>query len=87
MTRVIDLRHEKGARQASKKRYSVCMQHERERNLVVRVDDEELAMAHALADAGDEPIARVVRRMIRHEYADKFGTAKPPKPKLKHAAK
>lgn len=58
--------------------------HERERNLVVRVDDEELAMAHALADAGDEPIARVVRRMIRHEYADKFGTAKPPKPKLKH---
>ena len=44
-------------------------------------------MAHALADAGDEPIARVVRRMIRHGYADKFGTAKPPKPKLKHAAK
>jgi len=36
----------------------------RDRNMVLRVDDEELAMAHALAEAQDEPIARIIRRRV-----------------------
>jgi len=32
--------------------------------MVLRVDDEELAMAHALAEAQDEPIARIIRRRV-----------------------
>lgn len=48
------------------------------------MSDEELAMAHALADAGDETIARIVRRFIRDAYVERFGVQKPPKPKLKH---
>jgi hypothetical protein len=55
----------------------------REKNLVLRVSDDELAMAHALAEAQDEPIARVVRRFIRDAYVERFGVTKPPKPKLK----
>lgn len=58
---------------------------EREKNLVLRVSDDELAMAHALADVQDEPIARVVRRLLQHAYVERFGTKKPPTPKLKHA--
>ncbi len=57
---------------------------DRDRNLVLRVSDEELAMAHALSDAQDEPIARVVRRFIRDAYVERFGVTKPPTPKLKH---
>ena len=52
--------------------------------MVLRVDDEELAMAHALAAAEDEPVARLVRRFLRNAYEARFGTAKPPPPKLKH---
>jgi hypothetical protein len=59
----------------------------RERNMVLRVDDEELAMAHALADAQDEPIARIVRRFLRDAYVARFGQEKPPAALLKHAAK
>jgi hypothetical protein len=55
--------------------------HKRDRNMVLRVDDEELAMAHALAEAQDEPIARIVRRFIREQYVARFGV----KPPLKHA--
>lgn len=58
----------------------------RKRNMVLRVDDEELAMAHALAAAEDEPVARLVRRFIREAYGARFGTAKPPTPTLKHGA-
>lgn len=57
----------------------------RERNMVLRVDDEELAMAHAIAEAQDETIARVIRRFIRHAYVERFGTKQPPTPKLKHS--
>ena len=52
---------------------------ERNRNLVVRIDEKEHAMAHALAEVQDEPIARIVRRFIRDAYAARFGEAKPPK--------
>jgi hypothetical protein len=57
----------------------------REKNLVLRVDDSEFAMIHALSDDADESIARIVRRWIRNAYVDRFGLAKPPTPKLKHA--
>ncbi len=60
---------------------------ERERNLVVRVDDQELAMLHAVANDRDEPIARVVRKFIRDAYGAKFGDAVPAPATLKHAPK
>jgi hypothetical protein len=55
--------------------------------MVVRVDDDELARAHALAEAGDEPIATMFRRWIKERYVVRFGEAAPPVPKLKHGAK
>lgn len=58
---------------------------ERVRNLVLRVSDDELAMAHAVAADRDETIARVVRRFIRDAYVERFGVTVPPKPKLKHS--
>lgn len=61
--------------------------HKRERNMVLRVDDDELAMAHALAEAQDEPIARIVRRFIRDAYGARFGGQPPPQPRTKHAPK
>jgi hypothetical protein len=56
---------------------------DREHNLVIRVDRDELAMAHALADDRDEPIARMLRRFIRDSYQARFGSGKPPEPRLK----
>lgn len=60
---------------------------QRERNLVLRVSDEELAMAHAVANADDLPISAVVRRFLRETYAARFGDTTPPRPRLKHAKK
>ena len=48
---------------------------ERVRNLVVRLDDAELAMAHRLSEAQDEPVARLVRKWIRQHYEASFGVA------------
>ena len=59
---------------------------ERERSMVVKVDEGELAKAHALAHAGDEPISFMVRRWIEERYSARFGDAAPPAPKLKHGA-
>lgn len=56
---------------------------ERARNLNLKVNDDELAMAHALAEAEDRPISAVVRRWIREQYAEQFGEKRPPKPRLK----
>jgi len=52
---------------------------ERKHNLVVRVDDEELDMVHALSESTDEPAARIVRRFIRDAYGARFGATPPPK--------
>ena len=49
------------------------MTHERKRNLVVRLDDRELRMAHALASASDVPMAQVIRRLLLAAYVEKFG--------------
>jgi hypothetical protein len=54
--------------------------HERKRNLVVRLDEDEHAMAVAIAEARDEPMAVVVRKLLRAEYVDRIGLA-PPKTK------
>ncbi len=50
---------------------------ERTRNLVVRVDEQELAMAHRLADDRDEPMTMLVRRLLRDAYIARFGLEKP----------
>lgn len=47
---------------------------DRVRNLVVRLDDAELAMAHRLSEAQDEPVARLVRKWIRQHYEASFGS-------------
>jgi hypothetical protein len=52
---------------------------ERNRNLVVRVDDETLDMVHAVAESDDVPVTQVVRSLIRGAYRARFGDAKPPR--------
>lgn len=51
----------------------------RAKNLVTRVDETELAMAHALAEALDEPMTRIVRRLLRDAYVSRFGVTPPKK--------
>lgn len=55
---------------------------QRGRNLVVRLTDDELEMARALAEARDEPMTMLVRRLLTVAYAERFGVARP-----KHATK
>lgn len=50
----------------------------REHTLSVRLSPEEIAKAHALADAADASIGQVVRRWIRETYAAQFGEVAPP---------
>ncbi len=49
----------------------------REHNINVRVDEEELAMIHALAERTDEPVTRLVRRWIQQRYVEAFGVVAP----------
>lgn len=49
----------------------------REHNLNVRVDENELAMIHALAERHDEPVTRLVRRWIQQRYVEAFGVTPP----------
>lgn len=56
---------------------------DRNRTLTVKMSDEELAKAHAVAEAGDESIGRYLRRVVANDYERRFGQATPPKPKLK----
>lgn len=51
----------------------MTLMHERKNNLVVRVDDEEIAMLRAIADARDEPMTMVVRKLVRDAYVERFG--------------
>lgn len=50
----------------------------RNRNLVIRLDDDEHAMARALSDATKEPVTIIVRRLLRAEYRERFAVAPPP---------
>jgi hypothetical protein len=52
--------------------------HDRNRNLVVRLDEQELAMARAVAAATDEPMTQLVRRLLRDAYVSRFGLTPPP---------
>ena len=56
---------------------------ERHRTLTVKMSDDELAKAHAIAEAGDESIGRYLRRVVVADYERRFGQAPPPKPKLR----
>jgi hypothetical protein len=60
---------------------------ERNRNLVVRVDDETLDMVHAVADTDDVPATQVVRSLIRAAYRARFGQVKPPPRSSRNAAR
>jgi hypothetical protein len=51
--------------------------HERNRNLVVRLDEQELAMVRALAEDRDEPMTMTVRRLLKAAYVDRFGLTPP----------
>jgi len=55
--------------------------HERTRNLVVRLDEQEHAMAVAVAEARDEPMTMVVRRLLKQAYVERFGLTPPPREK------
>jgi hypothetical protein len=57
---------------------------ERKHNLVVRIDGDELAKLHRLADDRDEMISQMVRRWANDAYRARFGAESPPAPKLKH---
>jgi len=56
----------------------------KERTLVAKITDEQMNMLHRIADDGDEPLARVVRRLIQTAYVERYGLEKPPKATLKH---
>ena len=57
---------------------------DRHHNIVVPVSREELDQAHRLSDTADEPIARMLRRGIRSEYARTVGEEPAPPARLKH---
>jgi hypothetical protein len=57
---------------------------DRQHNLVVRVDADELAKLHRLADDRDEMISQMVRRWAHDAYASRFGAEPPPPARLKH---
>lgn len=57
------------------------------RSLVVKVNDEELAKLHALANDVREPISVIVRRWLRDSYRARFGDAVPPDVELKHGGR
>lgn len=51
---------------------------ERTRTLSLKMTDEEILAAHALADLADDSVGRYVRRLLAREYARLFGDAPPP---------
>jgi hypothetical protein len=51
---------------------------QRARTLSLKMSDEEILQAHALADHVDDSIGRYVRRLLAREYARLFGDAPPP---------
>ena len=55
----------------------------RTRNLVLRVSDEEICKAHAIADDRGESIATIYRSWLRETYRARFGDTTPPDVTLK----
>ncbi len=56
---------------------------DRPRTLTIKLTDDELAKAHAVAAAGDESIARYLRRVVVNDYERRYGEAPPPHVDLK----
>jgi hypothetical protein len=54
---------------------------DRNRNLVVRIDDKEHDRLRALADAADMPAAFLVRKWIAQHYEAAFGAVEPKRAK------
>jgi hypothetical protein len=50
----------------------------RTRNLVTRLTEDELEMARQLAEARDEPMTVLLRRLLRIAYVERFGVTPPP---------
>lgn len=50
----------------------------RQRTLTVKMNDDEVLQAHALADHADDSVGRYLRRLLAREYARLFGDAPPP---------
>ena len=50
----------------------------RPRTLSLKLTDEEILQAHALADLSDESVGRYVRQLLAREYARAFGAKRPP---------
>lgn len=48
---------------------------ERNKNLVIKIDEEERAQLTALENAEDENASRLVRKWIGQHYAARFGAA------------
>jgi hypothetical protein len=55
----------------------------RTRTLSLKMNDEEVLQAHALADASDESVGRFVRQLLAREYLRLFGQRPPPKVKTR----
>ncbi len=51
----------------------------RPRTLSLKMTDDEVLQAHALADAADESVGRFVRQLLAREYLRHFGQQPPPK--------
>jgi len=56
---------------------------DRTRTLSLRLSDEEVLKAHALADANDESVGRFMRALLNQAYAKMFGLRPPPKVKTR----
>jgi hypothetical protein len=56
---------------------------ERDRTLSIRLDDDELARLHALAETRDMPIGMLVRSWLADHWRASFGDAAPPATRTK----
>ena len=56
---------------------------DRNRTLSIRLDDTELATAHALADHEDTQIGPMLRKWLSEHWRASFGDAAPPAAKTK----
>lgn len=63
--------------------FKVHVMTSREHTLSIKLSAAEIAKAHALAAAGDESVARLLRRVINRDYEARFGDAPPPEVTLR----
>lgn len=56
---------------------------DRDKTLTVKMSEEEIARARAMAIAADESVGRLIRGMVNSAYAARFGDAPAPKHKAR----